>query len=76
MSWVRFFGILALLPAAFNVAPTSAHAVALVPICTGDGVSRSIAMPASDRDIPGKQVPGCCTKACHTGERKRAKRCC
>ena len=76
MSWVRFFGILALLPAVFNISPASAHAVTMVPICTGDGVSRSIAIPASDRDIPGKQVPGCCAKACHTGERKRAKRCC
>lgn len=81
MKKISLFGLIAMVPAVLNVSPASAHAAVqgaiLVPICSGDGVSRSISMPLGPQDIPGKQVPGCCVKGCHGGERKRAaKKCC
>lgn len=81
MKKISLFALIAMVPAVFNVSPALARGVAgnaiLVPICSGDGVLRSISMPLRPQDIPGKQVPGCCVKGCHGGERKRAaKKCC
>lgn len=81
MKKISLFGLIAMVPAVLNVSPALARGVAgnaiLVPICSGDGVSRSISIPLGPQDIPGKQVPGCCVKGCHSGERKRAaKKCC
>ena len=67
-------GILALVPAAFNVSPAAARGI-LVPLCSGDGSVRSVTLPVSDGQIPGKDAPGCCAKACHTGTRKKSQRC-
>lgn len=66
------FGILALVPAAFNVAPAGAHSIT-VALCTGDGVARTMTVPVPGRTgPPGREEPGCCTKACHTGSRKKS----
>jgi len=64
-------GIFALIPAAFNVSPASAHGLA-VPLCTGDGAVRTITVPVPARELPGGDQPGCCAKGCHTGGRKKA----
>ena len=64
-------GLLALVPAALNVTPASAHGMA-VPLCTGDGAARTVTVPVPARDLPGGDQPGCCAKGCHTGSRKKA----
>ena len=64
-------GLVALIPAALNVAPAAAHGLA-VPLCTGDGAARQVTVPVPTRDLPGGDQPGCCAKGCHTGSRKRS----
>jgi hypothetical protein len=77
MRLVHLIGLVALVPAALNASPVAAHSAVSVPLCTGDGVARTVSLPVGPQDVPGKQVPGCCVKGCHTGgERKRGKRCC
>lgn len=62
--------IVALVPAAFNISPASAGIV--VPICSGDGLVRTVTMPVSGGEVPGQEMPGCCAKGCHTGSRKKS----
>lgn len=77
MTFAHLFGLLALLPAALNASPAQAQGGLTVPLCTGDGAARVVTLPLGAQDIPGKAVPGCCTKGCHSGERKRGtKKCC
>lgn len=64
-------GVIALLPAAVNAAPVHAGSLAL-PVCSGDGIVRTVTIPAPSGDIPGREQPGCCAKGCHTGSRKKA----
>jgi len=64
-------GILALVPAAFNIAPAAAQGI-VVPLCSGDGVTRSVTVPMPGNELPGKEAPGCCAKGCHTGSRKKS----
>lgn len=66
-------GILALVPAAFNISPAGAHTMT-VALCTGDGITRTVTVPVPGRssDLPGREEPGCCAKACHTGSRKKS----
>jgi hypothetical protein len=66
------FGVMALVPAALNLAPASAHALAM-PICSGDGLIRTVTVPIPGNQLPGRDVPGCCAKGCHTGSRKKAR---
>jgi hypothetical protein len=64
-----FLSAVAMLPAALNIAPTTAHGLN-VPICAGaEGGTVTLPIPASG--IPGKEMPGCCAKGCHTGQRKK-----
>lgn len=65
------FGLLALIPAALNVAPAAAQGMA-VPLCTGDGAARTVTVPVPSGNLPGGDQPGCCAKGCHTGSRKKA----
>ena len=65
--------LLALLPAALNVTPASAHGMA-VPLCTGDGAARTVTVPVPARDLPGGDQPGCCAKGCHTGRDREARK--
>ncbi len=77
MKLIHLFGIVAMVPAALNAAPASARSRLFAPLCTGDGLTRTISVPVGPQDIPGREQPGCCAKGCHAGgERKRAKRCC
>lgn len=77
MKRISLFALIAMMPAVFNAAPASARGAMVAPVCTGDGLSRNVSVPVGPRDIPGKEVPGCCVKGCHGGERKRsAKKCC
>jgi len=64
------FALAALVPAALNTSPAAGRSL-IVPLCTGDGVLRSISLPPGGEGPPGKEAPGCCAKACHTGSRKR-----
>lgn len=61
---------IALVPAAFNIAPVSAHALN-IPLCTGDGTARSLNLPLPENAPSGREDAGCCAKGCHTGSRKR-----
>ena len=77
MRRITAFALLAMVPAALNVSPAAARGVLMAPICSGDGIARQVSLPIGPQDVPGKQVPGCCVKGCHSGERKRgARKCC
>ncbi|MFC3175394.1 hypothetical protein ACFOD9_14125 [Novosphingobium bradum] len=72
-SWLKnpaLFGLVALVPAAFNVTPAMGRGLA-IPLCTGDGAARSVTVPVPASDLPGGDQPGCCAKGCHTGSRKK-----
>lgn len=63
-------GLLALVPAALNTTPGHAGALVL-PLCSGDGQVRTVSQPAPSGEVPGREQPGCCAKACHTDSRKK-----
>jgi hypothetical protein len=72
MKLVAIFGIVALLPAALNTTPASARGQLAVPLCTGDGVARTVNVPVGQSGPPSSDPPGCCVKGCHSGgARKR-----
>ena len=73
MKLLQSFCIIAMVPAAFNVAPASANGRIMAALCTGDGITRSISIPIQ-RGIPSNDPPGCCVKGCHSSSRKRG--CC
>ncbi|MBC2665641.1 hypothetical protein H7F51_08900 [Novosphingobium flavum] len=64
------FALAALIPAACNTSPAAARGIT-VPLCAGDGLTRTVTIPVSGGELPGKDMPGCCAKACHTGSRKK-----
>lgn len=71
------FALMAMVPAALNIMPAHAATAMVVPICSGDGVARSILVPTGPAELPGKAVPGCCAKGCQAGEsRKKGRKCC
>lgn len=73
MKLVAIFGIVALVPAALNTAPGASRGQLSVPLCTGDGVARTITVPVGQSGLPNSDPPGCCAKGCHSGgARKRA----
>ncbi len=71
MKLPALISILALVPAAFNISPAAARGI-VVPLCGGDGLTRSVSLPVPGGELPGKEVPGCCAKVCHTGSRKKS----
>ena len=72
MRLMLLFGIFAMIPAALNTTPASARGQLSVPLCTGDGVARTITMPVGQSGLPNSDPPGCCVKGCHSGgARKR-----
>lgn len=71
MNLRAILGLVALLPAAFNISPAAAASGLVVPLCSSDGGGRTVNLPVGNGEIPGKEQPGCCTKACHTGCRKK-----
>ena len=73
MKPTMLFGLIALIPAALNTTPGNAHSQLAVPLCTGDGVARTITVPLGQSGLPNSDPPGCCVKGCHSGSaRKRA----
>lgn len=73
MKLTMIFGLIALIPAALNTTPGNARGQLAVPLCTGDGVARTITVPVGQTGLPNSDPPGCCVKGCHRGSaRKRA----
>lgn len=70
MTLRALLGLIALVPAALNAAPAAARGVE-VPICSGDGVARTVTVPIPGGQLPGRTDSGCCAKGCHTGSRKK-----
>ena len=70
---LTLFALLAILPAALHAGPALAGDSLLVPICTGDGQTRLVAIPKGG-ERPSKGGEGRdCAKGCHAGSsRKRA----
>lgn len=68
---LRLFALLAIAPAALHAAPMRAGDNLLVPICTGDGQTRLVAIPKGGGQ--GKGGDQECVKGCHGGtSRKRS----
>ena len=66
------FALLAIMPAALHAAPAFAGDNLLLPICSGDGQTRLVAIPRGGT-IPGKGGEQDCPKGCHAGStRKRS----
>jgi len=65
---VLAFALAALVPAAVNPALSAGGARALVALCGGG----SVGIPL-DNPLPSPEGKGCCSKGCHSGERKRGK---
>ena len=69
---LRLFALLAIMPAVLHAAPVKASDSLLVPICTGDGQTRLVAIPRGGSG-PRKGSEQDCVKGCHGGtSRKRA----
>lgn len=68
---LRLFALLAIMPAAVHAAPVLAGDSLLVPVCTGDGQTRLVAIPTRE-EAPGQNGGQDCIKGCHGGtSRKR-----
>lgn len=67
------FGLVAMLPAALNLA-APASAALMMPLCTGDGQLRMVEVPGAPK-APSGSDKGCCATGCHSSSnRKRAAR--
>ncbi len=64
------FALLAILPAALHAAPVMAGDSLLVPICTGDGQTRLVAIPKGGT-APRKSGELDCIKGCHAGSSRK-----
>lgn len=64
------FALLAILPAALHAAPAFAGDNLLVPICSGDGQIRLVAIPKGGT-VPGKGDEQDCVKGCHAGSSRK-----
>lgn len=68
---IRLFALLAIMPAALHAAPAFAGERLLVPICTGDGQTRLVAIP-KDGEGSGQGGEGReCAKGCHGGSSRK-----
>lgn len=67
---LRLFALLAIAPAALHAAPVMASDSLLVPICTGDGQTRLVAIPkgGGGQRKGGEQD---CVKGCHGGSTRK-----
>lgn len=74
MKPVVIFALVAMVPAALNTSPAAANGRLTMPLCTGDGLARTITVPVGQARLPGSEPPGCCQKGCHSGSRKRSRR--
>lgn len=67
---LRLFALLAIAPAALHAAPIMAAGSLLVPICTGDGQTRLVAIPKNGNG-PRKDGEPDCVKGCHGGSSRK-----
>lgn len=65
-----FLGIVALVPAALNAAPTHATTLALL-LCDGGVAHGAVSIQFGHAPLPVADTAGCCAKGCH-GSRKRS----
>ena len=65
-----FFALLAILPAALHAAPVMAGDSLLVPICTGDGQTRLVAIPKGGT-TPRRGGEQDCVKGCHAASSRK-----
>lgn len=69
---IRLFALLAIMPATLHAAPAFAGENLLVPICTGDGQTRLVAIPKGGTGPGDGGDNRDCAKGCHGGaSRKR-----
>ncbi|MFA7585773.1 MAG: hypothetical protein WCY11_06190 [Novosphingobium sp.] len=69
-------GLAALIPAAFNPAPSAAAAGGLVvPLCIGGESGRVVVIPVMPPEPPRRDGEGCCAKGCHTGSSRKRGSC-
>jgi hypothetical protein len=69
------FGIMALVPAAFNATPPHAAMLAqmlTLPLCEGGIAHGSVNAPLGQAPQPGTDRAGCCAKGCHGSRRRGA----
>lgn len=71
------FGLLAMLPAMANTVPARAAGMLSLPVCSGDGVARTVDVPVPASPVrPSQGDSGCCVKGCHApSSRKRGQAC-
>lgn len=65
------FALLAILPAAIHAAPAYAGGSLLVPVCTGDGQTRLVAIPNGGRGSGDERQSRDCAKGCHGGSSRK-----
>jgi hypothetical protein len=65
------FALLAILPAALHAAPAFAGDSLLVPICTGDGQTRLVAIPKGGKGSGDDGAGRDCAKGCHGGSSRK-----
>ncbi len=69
------FGIIALIPAMFNLTVVTGGGTIAMQVCTGDGQVHTVQVPVGGSGGSGGQDGKglCCAKGCHAGNsRKRA----
>ncbi len=68
---IRLFALLAIMPAALHAAPALAGDSLLVPICTGDGQTRLVAIPKGGKGSGDGGAGRDCAKGCHGGSSRK-----
>ena len=74
MSMRNLLGLVALVPAALNIA-VPAHAGITVLVCRGDGVVEAVTLPLGSGLPAPATESGCCAKACHGGSSRKRSNC-
>jgi len=74
MSKRNLLGLIALVPAALNIA-VPAHAEITVLLCKGDGTSQLVTLPIGSGLPAPATENGCCVKACHGGSSRKRTNC-
>jgi hypothetical protein len=74
MNIAAALGILALLPAAANVATSAPHEIVLT-ICSGDADPRIVVVPLTPGAPEGGGNPDCAKKGCHAANSRRRSGC-
>lgn len=64
------FGLIALIPAMFNLTIVPDGGSISLQICGGDGKVRSVQIPIGEEDEESRQGL-CCAKGCHSGNQRK-----